>query len=266
MLSAIIIAKNEEKMIQNCINSLTGIADEVVVIDNGSNDRTVEIALQNNAQVDISNETSFAKLRDIGAQKARGEWLLYIDADERVTYDLAEEIKEIINTQNPTKKYHAYVINRKDFYFGVERPLFSPMQRLFQKAALKGWHGDVHETATVDGQIGYITSYFLHFTHIDLNSMLTNTMRWSDTEAGLRFTQRHPPIVWWRLVRVAGTGFWNSFVTQQGYKCGTAGWIEALYQGFSLFITYAKLWELQNRDKIDQAYQNLESPYIKNNL
>jgi hypothetical protein len=77
--------------------------------------------------------------------------------------------------------------------------------------------------------------------------MVTKTNEWSLEEAKLRFDAGHPPVVGWRLIRVMITGFWRSFISQGGWKAGTVGWIESIYQGFSMFITYAKLWELQQK-------------------
>lgn len=258
MISAIILTKNEEQMLTNCINAAEQLADEIIVIDNDSTDRTLEIARQYNAIVESSSDPSFSVRRELGAQKATGDWLLYIDADERVTADLAQKIKQITASQDAND---AYIINRKDYYFGQGRPQFSPMHRLFKKSSLTGWHGQLHETPNVTGTIGHIPEYFLHFTHLDIDSMLTNTQKWSTKEAKLRFDANHPPVVWWRLIRVFFSGFWNSFVTQQGYKCRTAGWIEALYQGASLFLTYAKLWEMQNSEKIKKDYADLDRPF-----
>jgi glycosyltransferase involved in cell wall biosynthesis len=245
-------------MISQCINSCKIVADEIVVIDNGSNDKTIEIAQQKGAKIEISNHPSFAVRRDLGLQKSSGDWVLYVDADERVTPELAKEIKSIVNS---AESHSAYIINRKDFYLGAERPLFSPMHRFFKRSDLKNWHGDLHETPNFEGTLGTMHNYFLHFTHINLNSMLENTILWSDREATLRFNANHPPVVWWRLIRVFLTGFYNSFITQQGYKCGTQGWIEAIYQGCSMFITYAKLWEMQNQKQINSSYQKLDEPY-----
>lgn len=258
MISAVILTKNEEQMIANCINSCKQIASEIIVIDNGSGDKTVEIAMQKGARVEISNDQSFAKRRELGASVASGDWILYVDADERVTPELAKEIEENMHSASG---HSGYVINRKDYYFGIERPLYSPMHRLFKKENLKGWHGELHETPKVDGSIGYLSNYFLHFTHTDIDSMFKNTMSWSSKESQLRFDAGHPPVVWWRLIRVFVTGFWGSFVTQKGYTCGTAGWVEALYQGCSMFFTYAKLWELQNKQIIQRNYEQLDKPY-----
>jgi glycosyltransferase involved in cell wall biosynthesis len=258
MISAIILTKNEEHMISNCINSCKQVADEIIIIDNSSTDRTIEIATQKGAKIFSSTNPSFAGRRDEGAQQASGEWLLYVDADERVTPELAQEIKNITTQSNAAA---VYIIDRKDFYFGGPRPLSSPMHRLMKKENLTSWVGDLHETPQVTGDSSKLQNYLLHFTHLDIDSMLRNTLEWSTKEAQLRISQNHPPIVWWRLIRVFATGFWNSFVTQQGYKCGTAGWVEAMYQGFSLFLTYAKVWEMQNKDKIRDNYNELDKSF-----
>jgi glycosyltransferase involved in cell wall biosynthesis len=258
MLSVVILTKNEEKMIQNCINSVKNIAGEIIAIENGSTDNTVQILQNNNCKIIQSDNPSFAVRRDLGLQNASGDWILYLDADERVTPELSTEIVNIISKNDALS---GYILNRKDYYFGRERETFSPMHRLFRKSALKRWIGELHESPEVTGPVGTLDNYLVHLTHTDIHSMLINTLKWSSQEAELRFHQNHPPVVWWRLLRVMITAFWNSFVIQKGYKAGTEGWIEALYQSCSIFMTYAKLWELQNKAKIDSRYQEIEKNY-----
>ncbi|OGG08273.1 hypothetical protein A2154_00830 [Candidatus Gottesmanbacteria bacterium RBG_16_43_7] len=85
----------------------------------------------------------------------------------------------------------------------------------------------------------------IHTTHDNLEEMVAKTNQWSETEARLRFENQHPPIVWWRFFRVMWTSFYKSYITERGYKAGTVGLIESIYQAYSMFITYAKLWEMQ---------------------
>jgi hypothetical protein len=75
--------------------------------------------------------------------------------------------------------------------------------------------------------------------------MLNKTIEWSKIEAQLRLNAHHPKVVWWRLIRVMLTGFWDSYIKQGGWKAGTAGFIESIYQAYSMFVTYATLWEMQ---------------------
>ncbi|MDQ3239289.1 MAG: glycosyltransferase family 2 protein [bacterium] len=256
MVSVIILAKNEEKMILKCINSVKEIASEIIIIDNGSTDKTVEIAKNNNCRVLLSADSSFSNLRNIGLQNATFDWVLYIDADERVSPELT---KEIIEVTQSSSNISGYILERTDYYFGRQRPVSSPMHRLFKKDKLQKWNGELHETPQVEGSIGKLKNPLIHLTHTDIDSMLVNTSKWSKKEAQLRFDINHPPIVWWRLLRVMFTAFYGSFVKQKGYKCGTEGWVEALYQSTSIYLTYARLWELQNKAEISKRYQDIEN-------
>ena len=80
--------------------------------------------------------------------------------------------------------------------------------------------------------------------------MLAKTIKWSDTEAQLRYKNNHPRMTWWRFPRVILQAFYQSYIVQQGYKVGTVGVVESLYQSFSMFVTYAKLWELQQKKEL----------------
>ncbi len=242
-VSAIVITRNEEARIEKCLSSLAWI-DEIIVVDNGSTDNTREVARQYGATVISAGDVrDFAKLRNLGREKAHGEWLLYIDADETVTEELAKEIREVISRQSSVVS--GYELRRKNYYLGHEWPGDEHILRLMRKDALEQWHGELHETARVKGEIGRLDNPILHDTHRTLEEMVAKTNEWSEIEAKLRYDAKHPSVVWWRLIRVMKTGFFNSFIRQGGWRAGVVGWIESIYQAFSIFITYAKLWELQ---------------------
>lgn len=247
-LSVIIIAKNAEKDIADAIESVKRIADEVIVVDNGSTDRTLEIAEYLKVKVSKLEGLNFAKLRNLGLEKARGEWVLYIDTDERVTPRLRREITQLTN--NPITQYGGYRIKRKNFYFGSnEWPYVEKLERLFKRDALRGWRGELHESPIFEGKIGDLDGFLLHYTHRDLSSMVRKTIEWSKIEVELRLKAGHPKMTWWRFLRVILTAFLDSFIKQGGWKVGTVGLIESLYQSFSMFVTYARLWEMQNKMK-----------------
>lgn len=240
-ISGVIIAKNGEELITDCINSLS-FCDEVVVVDALSTDSTVLLAKKLGARVVKGTNGDFAKERNIGKDAALGEWVLYVDTDERVSPELAKSIQEIIKTND----CNAYRIKRKNFYLGNhEWPKIEKLERLFKKDRLIGWYGKLHETAKVTGKVGEIDGFLLHYTHRNLTSMLEKTITWSQTEAQLRLDAQHPPIVTWRLIRVMFTAFIDSYIKQGGWKAGTMGLIESIYQAYSMFITYARLWEMQ---------------------
>ena len=109
-------------------------------------------------------------------------------------------------------------------------------------------YGELHETAKVNGGIGELQGLIYHYTHWDLFSMLQKTILWSDIEAKLRIDSNHPSMSWWRFIRVMITAFYDSYIKQGGYSVGTIGLIESMYQAFSIFVTYANLWELQEKE------------------
>lgn len=243
-ISAIVIAKNEEDMIADCLDSLS-FCDEIIVVNNLSVDHTVEIAKRMNAKVFDCDSDSFSSLRDFGLKKASGDFVLYVDADERIDKELRIEIDNVIKNSNPLP---AYAVIRKNFYLGNhEWPKMEKMERLFLKDKLKGWKGQLHESPVIQGKVGELGGFLLHYTHRNLSQMLKKTIEWSKVEAKLRYDAGHPKMSWWRFPRVMMSTFFDYYIVQRGYKIGTAGLIESMYQSFSIFVTYARLWEMQNR-------------------
>jgi len=254
-VSAIIIAKNEDTRIEECLKNVAW-ANEVIVVDNGSIDKTIEIAKKLKANVVVDTSCDFSAIRNKGAVIAQGEWLLYVDADEIITEQLKNEILNIIhelrttNPASPAGRQHltnGYYITRRNFYLGREWPAKDKMVRLIKKDALVCWLGKLHEHPDIQGTIGELKEPLIHNTHRTLSEMVEKTNQWSDIEADLRLRSGHPHMVWWRFLRVMGSAFWRSYIDEGGWKAGIVGWIESIYQAFSMFITYAKLWEKQNK-------------------
>ncbi len=241
-LSTIIITKNEEKNIAECIDSVH-FSDEIIVIDNESSDRTIDLAKKYGAEVISKKFDDFSKQREEGLRISKSDWILYLDADERITNELKVEILSIISDESSRD---AYKIKRKNFYFRkYEWQVVEKMERLFKKSNISGWHGKIHESPTIKGDIGELENPMLHFTHSDLTSMLSKTIKWSDAEAKIRLDANHPKMTWWRFPRVMISTFLSYYIKQKGYKLGSAGLVESVFQSYSTFITYTKLWELQ---------------------
>lgn len=250
-LSVIILAKNEEEVIKDCLESVKW-AEEIILVDSGSTDKTLAIALKYKVRIISCSSTKpeFAKWRNIGLAAAKGQWILYVDADERATPELKEELPRVMANQN----YAAYQIPRRNFYLGQEMhhggawPGY--VKRLFLKEKLIRWERELHEDPVFEGKMGTLKGPLLHFTHRDLSSMVTKTLEWSKIEARLLYEAHHPPVTWWRILRIMLTEFWQRGIKLSGWRDGTVGWIEVIFQMFSRFITYARLWELQNKLKI----------------
>lgn len=243
MLSAIVIAKNNADVISDCLASLN-FCDEIILVDAGSTDETVAIAKKFKSKIVEGEKLNFAKQRNIGKHAAKGDWILYIDTDERVSKPLQDEIVDRVTTATLS----AFRLQRQNYYLGNHAwPKIEKLERLFKKSDLIEWYGELHETAKVKGEVGDLKGLIYHYTHRDLFSMLQKTILWSDIEAKLRIGSNHPSMSWWRFFRVMLTAFYDSYITQRGYKVGTAGLVESMYQAFSIFVTYAKLWELQEK-------------------
>src|SRR3989344_380162 len=245
-LSCLILAKNEAEMIGDCIESLRALEPkEIIVIDDNSSDETVSIAQYKKATVITHQKENFAEARDFAKSKARGEWLFYIDSDERMMPELAQEIKTLL-TNNPL--WDAGRINRVNYYLGKRWPTVEKMVRLFRKTKLKEWYGKLHESPVVNETIYELSGSIKHYTHPTLSERVESTITWSEIKAKSRFANNHPPVSWWRIPRVMLPVFFDYYIKQGGWKVGTLGLIESMYQTFSIFITYARLWELQQKD------------------
>lgn len=247
MISVLIISKNDGDVIGDCIKSVKDLADEVIVVDGGSQDKTIEISEKFGAKVVKNTFRDFADQRNLALSLAKNEWIFYIDSDERATPEFTESIK--LKIKNADEATSGFYIRRKTFYLGRDWGFSDKVERIFRKDKFKNWHGVVHETPEVEGRLETIDEPILHYTHRNLEQMVKKTNEWSEHEAELRLKANHPKMNIFRFLRVMITGFLRSYIAERGYKNGTAGLIESIYQAFSMFITYAKLWEKQRSRK-----------------
>lgn len=245
-LTAIIIAKNESSRLNACLSGLRFV-HKLILVNNGSDDNTADIARKAGAVVVDSDSNDFSRIRNMGLAYAGSNWILYVDADEIVSPDLAAQIKNVVRRDT---HYGAYKVIRRNFYLHRPWPQTEHIVRLFAPGVLTKWVGRVHESPVYKGETGVLTGEIIHQTHRSLTEMVDKTNKWSDIESDLRLKSGHPRIVSWRLLRVMVTAFIDSYIKKQGYKAGIIGIIESIFQSFSMFITYAKLWEKQTRPKI----------------
>jgi len=250
-ITAIIIAKDEERMLADCLKTLDWV-DKILVIDNGSVDDTVKIAKRFKAKIvklKRQKKPNFSEARNKGLKEADTDWVFYIDADERVTPELRSEIQKII--KNP--KYNAYAIPRRNIIFGREfkytgqRPDY--VKRLFKRSKLVKWVGDLHEEPVCKGGLGHLESSLIHDKHETLSEMVEKTNRWSEIEAKLMYDANHPPMNVRRFVSAMAREAWLRMIRQRAFLDGPEGIIYAIYQVFSRFTSYAKLWEMQIKSK-----------------
>lgn len=251
-ISMVIIGKNAQDLIKECLDSVKW-AEEVVYLDGGSTDKTLEIVKKfKKAKIKKQKKKNmdFAAWHNQGIEESQGEWIFYLDTDERITPQLKKEILKVIKN---SKEFSAYAVPRQNVLLGkpVKFGGWWPdyQIRLFKREKLKKWKGKLHEQPVFEGNLGYLKNPMIHITHRDLSSMVTKTNQWSEIEADLLYKSGHPPMTWWRFWRIMLTEFWERGIKKQGWRDGDVGWIEIIYQMFSRFITYAKLWEKQQKGK-----------------
>jgi len=248
-ITVVIYSFDEEKNIADCINSAKLLTDKIILIDMESKDRTIEVA--KSLQVAVYNfpRSNYVEpAREFGIKKAESDWVFILDADERITEELAKEIKQLLINNSSLLTY--FKIPRKNIFAGkrwLKHGGWWPdyVKRLFLKDKLLGWIGDLHEEPKFVGEMGFLTEPMIHLKHDNLHDMAVKTNKWSNTEAKLLIGAKHPPMVAWRFFRVMFTELSTRLFIKKGVFDGQDGVVYAIYQSFSKFVTYAKLWEKQ---------------------
>lgn len=262
MLTVIVITKNEESRIRACLESVKW-ANEIIIVDQGSSDNTLAIAKEYNAKIFHSLSDDFSERRNLGAEKAAGDWLLYVDADERVSTDLKDELFSIFEDS----KFSAYAISRQNVIWG-EKKTYGPFWpdwviRLVHKAHFKKWVGKVHEYPQFEGELGYTKASFIHLTHRNVEQVILKNLEWSKIDAKLRFDAGHPQMSGWRFLRIFITETWNQGVMRRGFFNGAVGVIDSLMQTFFLVTSYVRLWEMQRKESLGKTYDELDEKLIE---
>jgi len=250
-LSVIVIAKNAASEIVTALKTAS-FATEIILVDTGSIDDTIKKARPFVSKVIKvpSTPQNFSAWRNKGAKAASGDWLLYLDSDERLSQSLIDEITRTINS--PT--HAAYTIHRHEILLGQHLAHWgdSRVLRLIKRSDLVRWQGRLHEQPKIKGTIG-------HLRH----SMIQKTLHWSKLEGQLLYTANHPKMSSWRFFRIILTEFFSRFIKQGLWRDGTVGALESIYQSYSRFLSYARLWELQQDPSLKTIYQDIDKKILK---
>lgn len=251
MLSVVILTKNEEKNIIDCLETVNW-ADEVIIVDDNSIDRTIEIieGLENK-KIKIYKNTldgDFSKQRNFGLSKCTKKWVLFVDSDERVTPQLREEINSLII--NGVEKYDGYFIKRVDFMWGKMLRHGETgnikLLRLIKKG--KGvWLGDVHESIQVDGKVDSLENPLYHFPHQNVNDFLAEVNFYSTLRAKELYRKKVKSSALDIILYTKGK-FLLNYVVKLGFLDGIEGIVFALMMSFHSFLVRSKLWLLWQKN------------------
>ncbi len=249
MLSAVIIAKDEEATIEKLVGSLS-FCDEVVVIDNNSSDQTEKWAKAAGAIVyEDKTEGDFSHLRNYGLEKAQGDWILFVDADETVSKELAGEIKQVIDEK---KSINVYAIKRRDFFWGKELNFGEPYSIAHQgiirliKKGTGSFEGRVHETFKTTEQIAILKNHLLHNAHSGVADFLKNINHYSTIRAHELF-ERKEKVTIFHIVFFPIFKFIYTFFLRLGFRDGPAGFVYCFLMSFHSYLVRTKLYLLYQK-------------------
>lgn len=261
-ITAVIIAKNEAEMMANCIETVKW-CDEIVVIDNGSTDNTAEIAEKLGARTVFFASQSFAQLRNKAIKYIKTDWLLYLDADERVTPQLSKEILVHLETElgGGMQLRRANVLYGFTQNFGGWNKDY--VTRIFKTDSFKGWTGEIHESPQFEGPTVILHTPLIHLTHRSTAENLMKSAQWTPIEAKLLFKSGVPPVTLKTLIRKGVMETMRRALWKKGYRDGLPGWIEALVQGMNRVMVYIQVWELQQKPPLPERYQEVETEIAK---
>lgn len=241
-VSATIITLNEEADIGACLDSVTW-ADEIVVVDSGSSDRTVEIAKKYTDKVLSHEWPGYAAQKNWAAEQAAHDWIFSLDADERVPPALQAEIKEWMSRQASSPGYY---VARKNFFLGrwIRHGGWFPDHtlRLFDRRRGRFAERMVHEAVRIDGLPGYLQNPIEHHTYRSLADYHERAGRY----AALAAEEMERNGRSFRLSDLLIRPVWTSckmYLFQQGFREGVHGFLLSVFYGYYTFLKYATLWE-----------------------
>ncbi len=249
-LSAVIITKNEERNIDECLQSVSWV-DQIIVVDAESTDRTVELARHYTPHIFVRPWEGYGTQKNFGIQQATGEWILILDADERVSSILATNIQARVTTWS-TADPVAYSIPRRNYFYGdwVQwGGAFPDVQvRLFQNGKAVYNDVEIHENLVVTGVIGNLEGYLEHYTERCISDHFRKFSSYISLAAKEKI-KSSTSVHWWHLVLNPLSTFIKKYCLKQGFRDGIRGVIFAGFASMYTFGKYAKLWELTYRSR-----------------
>lgn len=250
-ISALIIAFNEEYHIGECIDSVA-FADEIIVVDSYSTDHTAEIVKEKGATHILHKWEGFAKQREFGIRMCNGEWIIMVDADERITDELKNVILKITDDKNSADGYE---IPRRNFAFGKEMKHMWPARtlRLFRKDKAKiTLEREIHEKVIIDGKVEKLDEPMIHYTYDNIEQYLTKMNNYT-TLLAKQYIKNNSEIDTKKHFRKALFSFFHKFldkyISRGGFRDGVYGFYLSILNGIaamSMELKIIDIWRKEN--------------------
>jgi len=247
-LACVVITKNEESNIHDCLRSVQW-ANELIVVDAESSDKTVELARACGAKVSVRPWPGFGLQKNFGMAQALSDWILILDADERVTEELRGEIKACLDGWTSGAPV-AYRIPRRNFFYGAwvrGAGVYPDYQvRLFRRAVAQYNDVAVHENLIVDGEIGTLVGHLDHYTERRIQDHFKKFGLYT-TLAAQEKAKKIRTVHWIDLIVRPLVVWAKTYLLKQGFRDGANGLIVCVFASMYTFVKYAKLWDLTRR-------------------
>lgn len=249
-ISAIIISLNEAERIEDCLKSLQGIVDEIILVDNGSNDETVAIAKQYGAKVFYQNWLGYGPQKNFAISHTSHNYILQIDCDERIDETLAQSILQL-KKQGLRGAYEIPFLHNyygKFIHYGLQFP--DKKLRLWNKQHFVWDNKEVHESLLMPNNypVTKLKGFMLHFTYTTLEQHIAKSNRYS-TEGANQLFAKGKKNHWWKMWASPLFTFLNAYLFNLGLLDGWHGFIIAKMEASTTFMKYAKLWEMNSTKK-----------------
>lgn len=245
-LSVVVITKNEQQNIKECLESLRLLADEIIVVDDFSNDSTVSIAKKYTQKIFQHKLETLGRQKQWAIKKAKGEWILSIDADERISHKLALEIKSVLRKP----KSDAYNIYFQQFFLGKPLPptLSGGHPRLFKRGKGRITSNWVHERIIINGKVGQLKNVILHFSFPSIGQTIDKFNRYTSLEA-MEMYNRGVRVKLPKIFFAVIYNFWLRQKVNKDYQKGVRGFIMTSLFLIYTFLKWIKIWELQQKKR-----------------
>lgn len=260
-ISGFVVCLNEEEQISACLDTLH-FCDELIVVDSFSTDRTVEICHERGVKVIQRPWPGYREQKEFALSAVSHEWVINLDADERVSPDLHREIEQALTKAHLERLNEkdsslvGYEVNRVVFHLGQwwRRGGWYPEWRLrfFRKSAVS-WGGvEPHEKVIPHGRTERLNGELLHYTYRSLSDQFERLHRYSCLAAVEEWKAKGKKPGLWSLVGRPVARFFRFYIIKKGYREGTPGLIVAIAEAYYAFMKYAKVWELALRDESEK--------------
>jgi len=248
------MAKNEEREIEDCIKSVSW-TDEVILLDDFSTDNTAAIAEKLGARIIQRKLDIEGRHRNFGYSQTKNEWVMSLDCDERVTPELAQEIKE---TFAAPISHNGFTIPFKTYIgdYWIQHGGWYPASkvRIFKRDEFKYEESEVHPRAFMDGTCGHLTKDIIHYSYIDIHDFVQKQNSQTTLEAR-KWCNDKRKIGFGKAIRKSIDRFLRAYLRKKGYKDGFYGFILAYFGGFYQFQTYVKYWEMKQTQTKDNRLE-----------